>query len=162
MSKTEQQKLPEISLDGKDHEILKLIESNSKLTVREIASQIHLSPTPTHDRIKRLEKSGVIKQYSAVLDKRLVGKRMIVLCMVTLREHNKKAGAIFVNAIKGFKEVIECYNISGDFDFMLKIVAEDMESYHTFFVDKLTEVPGIGQTKSVFVMDVIKETHNLM
>ncbi|NRF37303.1 Lrp/AsnC family transcriptional regulator [Pedobacter foliorum] len=162
MKKTEQQKLPEISLDGKDHEILKLIESNSKLTVREIAAQIHLSPTPTHDRIKRLEKSGVIKQYSAILDKRLVGKRMIVLCMVTLREHNKKAGAVFVNAVMGFKEVIECYNISGDFDFMLKIVAEDMESYHTFFVDKLTEVEGIGQTKSVFVMDVIKETHNLM
>lgn len=162
MSKTEQQKLPEISLDSKDHEILKLIEFNSKLTVREIAAQIHLSPTPTHDRIKRLEKSRVIKQYSAILDKRLVGKRMIVLCMVTLREHNKKSGAIFVDAIRGFKEVIECYNISGDFDFMLKIVAEDMESYHTFFVDKLTEVEGIGQTKSVFVMDVIKETHNLM
>jgi DNA-binding Lrp family transcriptional regulator len=162
MSKTEQQKLPEISLDSKDHEILKLIESNSKLTVREIAAQIHLSPTPTHDRIKRLEKSRVIKQYSAILDKRLVGKRMIVLCMVTLREHNKKSGAIFVDAVRGFKEVIECYNISGDFDFMLKIVAEDMESYHTFFVDKLTEVEGIGQTKSVFVMDVIKETHNLM
>ncbi len=162
MLNTEQAERPTIALDAKDCEILRLLEENAKLTVREIAAMIHLSPTPTHERIKRMEKSGVIKQYAAILNKQLVGKGMIVLCMVTLREHNKKAGAVFIKAMLEFKEVVECYNISGDFDFMVKIVAESMESYHYFFVNKLGEVKGIGQTKSIFVMDVIKETHNLI
>ncbi|QNK61586.1 Lrp/AsnC family transcriptional regulator [Pedobacter sp. PAMC26386] len=162
MVNTEQPEKVIISLDAKDYEILRLLEENAKLTVREIAALIHLSATPTHERIKRMEKSGVIKQYAAIVDKQMVGKGMIVLCMITLREHNKKAGAVFIKAMLEFKEVVECYNISGDFDFMVKIVSENMESYHNFFVNKLGEVKGIGQTKSIFVMAAIKETHNLM
>ncbi len=159
MIKTEQEKT---ALDEKDYEILRLLEENAKLTVREIAVKINLSPTPAHERIKRLEKNGVIKNYSAILDKKKVNKGIVVICMVTLREHNKKAGAIFINAVLAFREVLECYNISGDFDFMLKITAESMDSYHDFFVNKLTEIKGIGQTKSIFVMDIIKETHQLL
>ncbi|MBB6502005.1 Lrp/AsnC family transcriptional regulator [Pedobacter cryoconitis] len=162
MPNTEQSERPSVTLDTKDYEILRLMEENAKLTVREIAALIHLSPTPTHERIKRMEKSGVIRQYAAILNKRLIGKGMIVLCMITLKEHNKKAGAVFIKAMLEFKEVVECYNISGDFDFMVKIVAGSMESYHNFFVNQLGEVKGIGQTKSIFVMDVIKETHNLL
>lgn len=158
---TEQEKT-EIQLDGKDHEILRLLERDAKLTVREIAVKINLSPTPTHERIKRLEKSGAIKNYTAILDKRILNKRIMVLCMVTLREHSRKAGADFINAVLEFDEVIECYNISGDFDFMLKIVSESMDSYHSFFVNKLSEVNGIGHSKSTFVMDIIKETTNLL
>lgn len=151
-----------VSLDAKDYEILRLLEENAKLTVREIAGLIHLSPTPTHERIKRMEKSGVIKQYAAILNRQLVGKGMIVLCMITLREHNKRSGAVFIKAMLEFKEIVECYNISGDFDFMVKIVAESMEDYHNFFVNKLGEVKGIGQTKSIFVMAAVKETHQLI
>lgn len=161
MAQTEQEK-PGIQPDEKDHEILRLLERDAKLTVREIAVKINLSPTPTHERIKRLEKSGAIKSYTAILDKRILNKRIMVLCMVTLREHSRKAGADFINAVLEFDEVIECYNISGDFDFMLKIVSESMDSYHSFFVNKLSEVKGIGHSKSTFVMDIIKETTHLL
>jgi len=162
MTNTEQPEKTSVALDAKDYEILRLLEENAKLTVREIAALIHLSPTPTHERIKRMEKSKVIKKYAAILDRQLIGKGMIVLCMITLKEHNKKSGAMFIKAMLEFKEIVECYNISGDFDFMVKIVAESMEDYHNFFVNKLGEVKGIGQTKSIFVMAANKETHQLI
>lgn len=162
ISKTEQPEKTDVSLDEKDYDILKVLEENAKLTVREIAVKINLSPTPTHERIKRMEKSGVIKQYAAILDKKKVNKGIMVLCMVALRKHNKKAGQEFINSVLKFSEVLECYNISGDFDFMLKIVAESMDSYHYFFVNQLSEVKGIGQTKSTFVMSIIKETHQVL
>jgi Lrp/AsnC family transcriptional regulator, leucine-responsive regulatory protein len=160
-SSTGQSDLP-AQLDAKDLQILRLLQENAKLTVREIASKVHLSPTPTHDRIKRLENNKVIKQYAALLDNRKVNKRIMVICHVSLKEHDKKTAQAFVNGIAKFREVVECYNISGDFDFMLKIVSESMESYHHFFINYLSEVKGIGQTKSTFVMDVIKETHELV
>ena len=158
----EQEKTNPAALDEKDYEILRLLQSNAKLTVREIASAIHLSPTPTHERIKRLENSKVIRQYAALLDNRKVNKRVMVLCQVSLRDHDKETASAFIQGITGFKEVIECYNISGEFDFMLKIVAESIESYHHFFINYLGGVKGIGQTKSTFVMDVIKDTHQIL
>jgi Lrp/AsnC family leucine-responsive transcriptional regulator len=160
--KIEQRRKAPIELDSKDLEILRLVQENGKLTVRDIALKIHLSATPTHERIKRLEKHGVIKQYAALLDNRMVRRSIMVICNVSLKDHDKKMAQQFIQAIQGFKEVIECYNISGEFDFMLKIVAESMESYHDFFVNKLSETPGIGQTKSSFVMDIIKDTHQII
>ncbi|QHT72051.1 Lrp/AsnC family transcriptional regulator [Rhodocytophaga rosea] len=149
-------------LDTKDLEILRLLQVNAKLTVREIASKIHLSSTPVHERIKRMEKNGVIQQYAALVDHRLVNKGIMVICQVSLKEHDKKMAQLFINAVLQFKEVIECYNISGEFDFMLKIVTESMDSYHQFFVNQLSEVKGIGQTKSIFVMNVVKQTHQIL
>jgi Lrp/AsnC family transcriptional regulator, leucine-responsive regulatory protein len=159
--RTAQSSLP-MQLDAKDLQILQLLQQNAKLTVREIGARVHLSPTPTHDRIKRLENNKVIKQYVALLDNQKVNKRIVVICHVSLKEHDKKTAQAFVNGITKFREVVECYNISGDFDFMLKIVSESMESYHHFFINYLSEVKGIGQTKSTFVMDVIKETHEVI
>jgi Lrp/AsnC family transcriptional regulator, leucine-responsive regulatory protein len=160
--KTEQRRKVPIELDSKDIEILRLLQENAKLTVRDISGKIHLSTTPTHERIKRLEKHGVITQYAALLDNRMVHKSIMVICNVSLRDHDKKMAQRFIAAIQDFREVIECYNISGEFDFMLKIVAESMESYHDFFVNKLSEVPGIGQTKSSFVMSALKDTHQVL
>jgi DNA-binding Lrp family transcriptional regulator len=159
---TEQEKSLHIELDKKDYEILKLLQENAKLTVRQIASAIHLSPTPTHERIKRLEQAKVIRQYVALLDNRKVNKGVMVLCQVSLKEHDKKTAQAFIQGITKFKDVIECYNISGEFDFMLKIVAQSIEDYHHFYVNYLGEVKGIGQTKSTFVMDIIKDTHQVL
>lgn len=156
---TEQNEKPFTGIDKKDLEILALLQANAKLTVREIATRVHLSPTPTHDRIKRMEQEGVILQYGALVDNRKVGKGIMVICHVSLKDHNKAAAQAFIKGVIELKEVIECYNISGDFDFMLKIVSSSMESFHKFFVNELSEVPNIGQTKSIFVMDVIKQTH---
>jgi Lrp/AsnC family transcriptional regulator, leucine-responsive regulatory protein len=147
------------SLDKKDLEILRLLQADAKLTVRDIAEKIHLSQTPTHERIKRMEREGVIRQYVALLDNRLVNRSIMVICSVSLKDHDKRTARAFIQAIGNFPEVIECYNISGEADFLLKIVASSMEAYHKFYVNRLSEIKGIGQTKSSFVMDVIKETN---
>jgi Lrp/AsnC family leucine-responsive transcriptional regulator len=148
--------------DDKDMEILQVLQENGRLSIREVAAKVNLSATPTQQRIRRLEQEGIILQYGALLNHKKVNKSIIVICEITLKEHNKKAGQHFIDQIMSFKEVVECYNIAGDFDFMLKVVTESMESYHSFYVNKLSEVAYISQTKSIFVMDVIKQTHKLV
>jgi Lrp/AsnC family transcriptional regulator, leucine-responsive regulatory protein len=149
-------------LDSKDFEILRLLQDDAKLTVREIASSIHLSPTPTFERIRRMENAGIIKKYAALLDPRKVNKKLMVICLVSLKEHDKKTAQSFVESVTNFKEVVECYNISGESDFLLKIISESMETYHDFFINYLGTVKGIGLVKSIFVMDVIKDTHEVL
>lgn len=150
------------TLDEKDLSILRLLQKDAKLSVRDISTRINLSPTPTHERIKRMEKSGIIKEYTAVLDRKKVNKGMMVVCMIALNAHNKKTAAKFIEQVTKLKEVVEFYNISGDFDFMLKILAPNMDEFHEFFVNKLSEIEGIGQTKSIFVMNSIKESSQII
>ena len=106
-------------IDDKDLLILRILQQNAKATVKEIADSIHLSTTPVHERIKRLEQIGVIKQYATLLDHAKVKKGLMVICYVSLRQHDKVEGAKFIQRIQEMNEVIECYNISGEFDFML-------------------------------------------
>lgn len=149
-------------LDEKDLAILRLLQQNAKITVRDIATQVHLSPTPVHERIKRMEEAGVIKQYVTLVDHAKVKKGLMVICYVSLKEHNKKSGARFIKTIHDLHEVIECYNISGEFDFMLKVVAENMDAYYDFHVNKLSQIENMGHLQSVFVMGIIKQTHQLV
>jgi Lrp/AsnC family transcriptional regulator, leucine-responsive regulatory protein len=153
---------PVHDLDEKDRSILRLLQENGKMTVREIAGQIHLSATPVHDRIKRMEDSGVIRQYAALVDHSKVNRGLMIICYVSLKEHNKRSGAKFIKTIHELNEVIECYNISGEFDFMLKVVVENMDAYYQFHVNKLGQLENIGQLQSTFVMGVIKQTHQLV
>jgi Lrp/AsnC family transcriptional regulator, leucine-responsive regulatory protein len=146
-------------LDQKDLAILKLLQQNARITVKEISDKVHLSTTPVHERIKRMEEAGVIKQYATLVDHSKVKKGLMVICYVSLKQHSKTVGAKFIRAIQEMNEVIECYNISGEFDFMLKVVVENMDAYYDFHVNKLSEVENIGNVQSVFVMGVIKQTH---
>jgi Lrp/AsnC family transcriptional regulator, leucine-responsive regulatory protein len=151
-----------LALDEKDMAILRLLQHNARITVKEISDKVHLSTTPVHERIKRMEDAGVIKQYATLVDHAKVKKGLMVICYVSLRQHNKNAGAKFIKMIQEMNEVIECYNISGEFDFMLKVVVEDMDAYYNFHVNKLSEAENIGHVQSVFVMGVIKQTHVLV
>lgn len=150
------------SLDKVDVAILKLLQQNARMTVKELSERVHLSTTPVHERIKRLEQSGVIKQYAALLDNRKVKKGLMVICHISLKQHSKTAGISFIKSIQAMPEVVECYNISGEFDFMLKVVAEDMNAYYDFHVNKLGQVENLGHQQSTFVMGVIKDTHELI
>jgi len=161
-TKTEQTTTKEILLDETDLQILRLLQQNARYTVKEIAENVHLSTTPVHERIKRLENNGVIKQYAALLDNSKVKKGLMVICYVSLKEHSKNAGTKFIKHINSLPEVIECYNISGEFDFMLKVVAENMNEYYDFHVNKLSQSENIGNVQSVFVMGIIKQTHVLV
>ena len=157
----EKEKYPEASvqLDEKDRLILRLLQENAKITVREIAAKIHLSTTPVHERIKRMEDNGVILQYAALVNHAKVKKGLMVICYVSLKEHNKKSGTKFIKTINELSEVIECYNISGEFDFMLKVITESMDAYYDFHVNKLGQLENIGHMQSTFVMGVVKQTH---
>ena len=151
-----------IPLDGKDLAILKLLQENARITIKEISDKMHLSTTPVHERIKRMEEAGVIKQYATLLDHTKVKKGLVVICYVSLNLHNKNAGSKFIKAIQEMNEVIECYNISGEFDFMLKVVAENMDAYYDFHVNRLSQIENISNVQSVFVMGVIKQTSQLV
>ena len=148
-----------VKLDQKDLAILKLLQHNARITVKEISDKVHLSTTPVYERIKWMEELGVIKQYATLVDHSKVKKGLMVICYVSLKQHNKTAGTKFIKAINEMNEVIECYNISGEFDFMLKVVEENMDSYYDFHVNRLSQIENIGNVQSVFVMGVVKETH---
>src|SRR5438045_9402885 len=122
------------------------------MTVKEISDKVHLSTTPVHERIKRMEGSGIIKQYAALVDHSKVKRGLMVICYVSLKQHNKNAGSKFIKMIQAMPEVVECYNISGEFDFMLKVMAENMDAYYNFHVNKLSLEENIGHVQSVIVM----------
>jgi DNA-binding Lrp family transcriptional regulator len=115
-----------------------------------------------HERIKWMEETAVIRQYATLVDPAKLNKRLMVIVYVSLKQHNKTAGSKFVKAMNDMSEVLECYSISGEFDFMLKIVAEDMNAYYNFHVNRLSELENIGNVQSIFVMGVVKETHILI
>jgi len=151
-----------IDLDEKDRAILRLLQENAKATVRELALKVHLSPTPVHERIKRMEDCGVIFQYAALVNPAKVRKALIVICYVSLKEHNKKSGSKFIKTILELPEIIECYNISGDFDFMMKVMVENMDAYYDFHVNKLGQVENLGHVQSTFVMGIVKQVQPLI
>lgn len=148
-----------VPLDGKDLAILRLLQQNARMSVKDIAEQVQLSTTPVHERIKRLELSGVIKQYATLIDGAKIKKGLMVICYVSLNQHSKQSGSHFIKLINELPQVVECYSISGEFDFMLKIITEDMNSYYDFHVNKLSQADNIGQVQSVFIMGVVKQTH---
>ena len=149
-------------LDQKDLAILKLLQHNARITVKEISEKVNLSTTPVFERIRWMEKSGVIKQYATLVDPAKLNRRLAVIVYVSLKQHNKTAGSKFVKAINDMNEVLECYSISGEFDFMLKVVVEDMNAYYDFHVNRLSELENIGNVQSIFVMGVVKDTHVLV
>jgi len=148
-------------LDDLDIRLLKLLQKDSTLTTKELANKLNLTPTPVHERIKRLERDGYIKKYVALLDNQKLNKGLVVFCNVTLKQHEKGIGKKFVNDIVSLKEVTECYNVSGQYDFMLKVMVKDMPEYQNFIMNKLASIENIGSTHSVFVMGEIKNSTEL-
>ena len=160
--KKEKMPFHEVALDNKDLSILRLLQENARITIKEISAKVHLSTTPVHERIKRMEDSGVIKQYATLVDHAKVKKGLIVICYVSLRQHGKNAGVKFIKTIHELNEVVECFSISGEFDFMLKVACEDMNTYYDFHVNKLSQIENMGHVQSIFVMGIIKQTHQLV
>nr|WP_321353873.1 Lrp/AsnC family transcriptional regulator [uncultured Draconibacterium sp.] len=145
--------------DKTDLTILEILQNDSSLTTKEVASRVNLSPTPVFERIKRLEKNGYIKKYRAVLDAEKLSRGFVVICNVRLKHHSKELGKKFTEAIMQIEEITECYNISGDFDFMLKIHVGSMQRYQDFVLNTLGEIDSIGNLQSLFVMGEIKNSY---
>ena len=143
-------------LDKTDLKLLQLLQQDARATVKELAQKVGLSTTPVHQRIQRLESSGVIKNYTVVVDNEKLGRGLMVIVYLSLRQHSKGAGNQFIKAIQAMPQVIECLTISGEFDFMLKVVAASMQDYYNFHVQQLGQLENVGNVQSVFVMGVVK------
>ena len=148
-------------LDQIDLQLLKLLGENSNVTIKELADKVNLSHTPVFERVKRLESNGYIKKYIALIDAEKLNYGLIVFCNIKLKQHDKSIGHAFVTDILRLEEVVECYNISGDFDFLLKVYAKDMKHYQDFVFNKLGSVTSIGSTHSTFVMCENKNSYNV-
>ena len=148
-------------LDEIDIKLLKRLQNNSNITTKELASHVNLSATPVFERIKKLENEGYIKKYVAILDADKMNRSLIAFCNVTLKEHTKAIGNKFVQDIKSLKEVTECYNTSGDYDFLLKVMVKDMKHYQDFVLNSLGSIENIGSTHTAFVMGEIKHSYQI-
>ncbi len=153
--------MTEERLDDIDIKILRQLQRDAHLTVKELAARVHLSPSPTFERQKRLEREGYIERYMAIVDRKKVGNGIIVLCNIRLKQHSQAFIQEFMDAVQKIEEITECYNTSGDFDFLVKVYAHDMKAYQQFMLNTLGRMECIGSLHSVFVIGEIKNTHTV-
>jgi DNA-binding Lrp family transcriptional regulator len=150
-----------MKLDDTDKNLLRLLQRNSNQTVKALAAQLGKSTTPIFERIKKLEKEGIIEGYSARINAKKIGLKQIVFIAISLQGHTRSYLEKFVKEINNFPEVIECHRVSGNFDYLLKLVVEDIEAYETFIVSKLTLLPYIGNVQSHITLSTSKQTQEL-
>lgn len=148
-------------LDSTDKSILKLLQTNGKYTIKEIASKLNLTSTPIFERIKRLENDGYIESYKAILNRKKIGLSLLVFCNISLKSHEASYISKFERDIHQFSEVIECYHVGGMFDYLIKVMVKDMDSYQSFVAKKLASIENIGQVQSAFVMTEVISTTNI-
>lgn len=148
-------------IDETDLMILKNLQKEGRITYRELSDKINLSVTPVHERVKRLEKEGYINRYVAILSREKLEKGLTIYCQVTLIKQTKEVSSNFNQAIKKLPEVLECNFVSGSFDYLLKIITPDMETYHKFHQEKLSIIEGVSLINSFFVMSEVKSTTEL-
>ena len=149
------------TLDETDRKILRILQRNSDLTVKELAAKLHLSISPTFERQKRLERDGYIERYMAVVNPHKVGNGIMVLCNIRLKQHSQELIQEFMDVVQNLEEITECYNTSGDYDFLIKVYARDMKSYQQFMLNTLGTINCIGSLHSIFIIDETKNTHGV-
>lgn len=149
-------------LDDVDIAILRVLQNDARLTTKQISQKVHLSNTPTYERVKRLERDGYIKRYITILDAEKLNKGFVVYCSVKLSPLNKKVAEEFCGIINEIPEVTECYNISGQFDYMLRVHCPDMKYYQQFILNVLGNLPMLGSLESIFVMEEVKHNYGVV
>ena len=145
-------------MDSTDKKLLLLLQTDSKSTTKELSSKLNLSVTAVYERIKKLEREGIISKYVTLLNRNKVDKSFVVFCHIKLIQHNKDLISQFEAEIVKLSEVLECFHVSGDYDYILKICIKDMEEYREFMVTKLTGIKHIGSTHSSFMIGEVKNT----
>ena len=149
------------TLDSKDMEILRALQHNARLSNKELSAKVHLSTTPTYERVKRLEKLGFIKEYATILDEAKLNKGFAVFCSIKLRRINSEYANAFTDMIKKVPEVTECYNVSGSFDYLLRVQVPDMRSYQKLLLEVVGRHENIDSMESTFVMEEIKHDYGV-
>lgn len=147
-----------MKLDRIDLKILQQLQEDSKKTNKELSNQLDLSVTAVYERIKRLEREGVISKYVALVNPEKVEKGFMVFCQIRLIQHARSYLTKFEKEVTQLSEVLECYHVSGEYDYILKVMVKDMAAYREFMVSKLTNLDHIGSTQSTFIINKVKTT----
>lgn len=147
-----------IKLDPIDRKILELLQANSNITNSQLAQEIGLSAAPTLERVKKLETAGVIKSYHAVIDAASVGLGVSTFVMASLKGHNKDNITKFMKAISEIEEIVECHHVTGQADFILKIVCTDIPSYQNLMLEKVTNIEVVDNLQSMVILSTFKDT----
>ncbi len=152
------EKISIMKFDAIDNNLLELLQEDSKQTNKELSNKLMLSVTAVYERIKKLEKAGVIEKYVALVNKEKVNKSFVAFCSIKLVKHSQDYVIQFEKEVARLNEVVECYHISGDYDYLLKVFVSDMEAFREFMVKKLTTIDHIGSTHSSFMINEVKHT----
>lgn len=145
-------------MDAIDKNLLQLLQTDTKKTTKELSVKLNLSVTAVYERIKKLEREGIIDKYVALLNRNKINKGFMVFCHLKLLQHTKEFINQFEKEVVKLNEVLECFHVSGDYDYILKICVKDMEEYREFMVTKLTTLQHIGSTHSTFMIGEVKNT----
>ena len=145
-------------MDAIDKKLLGLLQEDTKKTTKELSMVLNLSVTAVYERIKKLEREGVISKYVAILDRNKVEKAFVVFCHIKLIQHTKEFVTTFESEVIKLDEVLECFHVSGDYDYILKVHVKDMDEYREFMITKLTSLQHIGSTHSSFMIGEVKNT----
>lgn len=148
-------------LDSVDIKLLRTLQNDARQTVKCLALQVNLSSTPVFERLKRLENDGYIKRYVAVLDAEKLNQGFVVFCNVKLSKMNRDIASEFTQIVQDIPEVTECYNISGSFDYLLKIHVPNMKYYQEFLLNVLGAIDSLGSVESMFVMHEVKHDYGI-
>lgn len=148
----------EMNFDQTDLDILEILQKDSKAKMKDIADRIGMTITPVYERIKKLERNGILEKYTIEVDPKKLGFNLTAYCSVTLKEHSQGNLRQFEKDVMALEEVLECNHMSGNFDYLLKVVVKHMEDYQLFISDRLAALNNIGQVQSYFVMKAIKES----
>ena len=144
--------------DAIDLKLLGYLQKDSKQTNKQLSNRLNLSVTAVYERIRKLEREGIIDRYVALLNRGKVDKDFVAYCHIKLVQHSQDYVVKFEREVANLKEVLECYHVSGDYDYLLKVVVSDMEDFREFMVNKLTSISHIGSTHSMFVINEVKHT----
>lgn len=144
--------------DSIDRKILSILQENGKITNAQLSTDVGLSPAPTLERVKKLEKNGVIESYHAKLNKQEIGLGVSTFVHVALISHRKGIVDSFVEQITCIPEVVECHHITGQGDFILKVVSQDITSYQRLLVEVINEIPEIDNTQSTVILSTFKDS----
>ena len=150
-----------ISLDATDRQILEMLQEDAKINIKEIAAKLNMTKTPIYERIKRLEKEGVIDKYVTLLDRKKLTSSIIVFLEGSLKVDKFEQADEFFEAVAATPEIVECYLMGGQNDFRLKVIAPVLDKYHDFYASKIATLPRVAQIKGSFVIKEIKHTTRL-
>jgi len=145
-------------MDTTDKKLLALLQQDTKKTTKELSLKLNLSVTAVYERVKKLERDGIIDKYVVLLNRNKINKGFVVFCHIKLIQHSKEFLTTFERQVVKLDEVLECFHVSGDYDYILKICVKDMEEYREFMVTKLTTLQHIGSTHSTFMIGEVKNT----